>query len=250
MGAGGKSCLWLRPTLAATTDLSQKEFCFLGAGALGTIEILLRSQAHGMEVSPLVGQKLSGNGDMLCFGYNTDEIVNAIGKERSDQDSPCGPTITGVIDNRHPKTSPAVLDGYVIEEGAIPQSLGSLLQPMLELMPGKWYPTTYNSWRHFASRMRSRLLGPYATGGSVNRTQTYLVMSHDSNEGIMTLSGNKAYLQFLGVGNTKHVGYLEEVLKKATNAIGGTLINSPFYAGTFSSLIAVVRLTFSSFQPT
>ncbi|KAF7189115.1 Cholesterol oxidase [Pseudocercospora fuligena] len=207
-----------------------KEFCFLGAGALGTTEILLRSQAHGMEVSPLVGQKLSGNGDMLCFGYNTDEIVNAIGKEESDQTSPCGPTITGVIDNRNPKTSPEVLDGYVIEEGAIPQSLGRLLQPILELMPGKWYPTPYNSWRHFVSRMRSRLSGPYAIGGSINRTQTYLVVSHDSNEGIMTLSGNKAYLQFLGVGNTKHVGYLEEVLKKATNAIGGTLINSPFYA--------------------
>jgi len=52
------------------TDLSflQKEFCFLGAGALGTTEILLRSRKHGMEMSPLVGRNISGNGDMLIFG--------------------------------------------------------------------------------------------------------------------------------------------------------------------------------------
>src|SRR5204862_3860898 len=34
----------------------QNEFCFLGAGALGTTEILLRSREHGMKMSPLVGR--------------------------------------------------------------------------------------------------------------------------------------------------------------------------------------------------
>lgn len=47
---------------------SQKEFCFLGAGALGTTEVLLRSKQHGLHMSPLVGRNLSGNGDFLIFG--------------------------------------------------------------------------------------------------------------------------------------------------------------------------------------
>ena len=74
--------------------------------------------------------------------------------------------------------------------------------------------------------------GPYAQGGSVNRTQTYLIMSHDSNEGIVTLENDKPYLQFLGVGRTEHVKQLNAMLAKITNGIGGALINSPFYTGT------------------
>ncbi|THU97328.1 FAD/NAD(P)-binding domain-containing protein [Dendrothele bispora CBS 962.96] len=210
-----------------------RELCFLGAGALGTTEILLRSRAHGLKMSPMVGQKLSGNGDVLSFGYNTDKIVNGVGRENPPASNPPGPTITGVIDNRGPETSPNVLDGYVIEEGAIPAALAEVLQPLLEVLPGKQRPKQYGikeRIRHGFSSTKTRFLGPYAEGSSVNRTQTYLIMSHDSNEGILTLKGDKPHLEFLGVGRTEHVKVLNEVLAKATSAVGGTFINSPFYA--------------------
>ncbi len=48
-----------------------KKFVFLGAGTLGTTEILLRSQQLGLETSAKVGKGMSGNGDMLSFGYVT-----------------------------------------------------------------------------------------------------------------------------------------------------------------------------------
>ncbi|KAJ6588572.1 hypothetical protein B0H19DRAFT_923787 [Mycena capillaripes] len=207
-----------------------KELCFLGAGALGTSEILLRSKTHGLKLSQFVGQKLSGNGDILSFAYNTDEIVNGIGSEHPPIETPCGPTITGVIDNRG---SPNVLDGYVLEEGAIPQALAPFIQAMLAVLPGKEHPDPYPATerlRHLLSSTKSRFLGPYTEGGSVNRMQTYLIMSHDSNEALITLKNDKPYLQFLGVGRTEHVKKLNEVLANATKAIGGTLINSPFYA--------------------
>ncbi|KAF2741804.1 FAD/NAD(P)-binding domain-containing protein [Sporormia fimetaria CBS 119925] len=210
-----------------------KELCFLGAGSLGTTEILLRSKAHGLQLSSMVGQKVSGNGDILSFGYNTDELVNGIGSEVPNHKDPCGPTITGVIDNRGPKTSPNVLDGHVIEEGAIPEALAKVIQPMLEILPGKEKPVPFTfdkRFRHFMSRMQTRLKGPYAIGSSLNRMQTYLIMSHDSNEGIVSLQNDRPHLQFLGVGRTKHVDVLRQELRKATNAIGGTLVNSPFYA--------------------
>jgi len=41
---------------------------FLGAGAIGTTEILLRSKAMGLSMSDKVGQNMSGNGDILAFG--------------------------------------------------------------------------------------------------------------------------------------------------------------------------------------
>jgi hypothetical protein len=46
-----------------------KKFVFLGAGALGTTEILLRSKSLGLKMSSHVGKDISGNGDILAFGY-------------------------------------------------------------------------------------------------------------------------------------------------------------------------------------
>ena len=46
-----------------------KKFIFLGAGSLGTTEILLRSKEVGLKVSERVGTGMSGNGDILAFGY-------------------------------------------------------------------------------------------------------------------------------------------------------------------------------------
>ena len=37
-------------------------------------------------------------------------------------------------------------------------------------------------------------------------------------------------LEFIGVGRSDHVKYLNGVLKKATNAVGGTFVQNPFYA--------------------
>lgn len=45
-----------------------KKFIFLGAGSLGTTEILLRSKEVGLKVSERVGTGMSGNGDILAFG--------------------------------------------------------------------------------------------------------------------------------------------------------------------------------------
>lgn len=45
-----------------------KKAVFVGAGALGTTEILLRSKAMGLSMSSQVGTNMSGNGDILAFG--------------------------------------------------------------------------------------------------------------------------------------------------------------------------------------
>src|SRR5271170_7539525 len=56
-----------------------KECVFLGAGTFGTTEILLRSRSYGLKVSVQLGMNMSGNGDILAFGYNSERTVNAIG---------------------------------------------------------------------------------------------------------------------------------------------------------------------------
>lgn len=95
-------------------------------------------------------------------------------------DHPIGPCINGVIDCRD-QLNP--LDGFVIEEGSVPQALSPFYQAMLEHMPGSITPTglsAYQKMQRLLARFGSMILGPYFRKGSVEKTQVYLIMSHDS----------------------------------------------------------------------
>jgi hypothetical protein len=112
--------------------------------------------------------------------YNTDEKVSAMGRPVPSKPNPVGPCITGVIDCRENNDNP--LDGFVIEEGTVPHALTHVLQFMLDSMPGSVEPNESLHKRTQAAfaRYGSRFLGPYFKRGSLERTQVYLIMSHDS----------------------------------------------------------------------
>ncbi|KAI0205429.1 glucose-methanol-choline oxidoreductase [Astrocystis sublimbata] len=208
-----------------------KEAVFLGAGAIGTTEILLRSKQMGLKMSEKTGQNMSGNGDMLAFGYNTDHEVNAVGRQFPSAYHPIGPCITGIIDNRKGHENP--LDGYVIEEGTIPGAFAPFMQALLEIMPGSIETegeSLYQRVQANLARAGSFFLGPYFRKGAIERTQVYLIMSHDSNQAYLTLKEDKPVLEFIGVGRSDHVKYLNRVLEKATRAVGGTFVQNPFYS--------------------
>lgn len=154
--------------------------------------------------------------------------MNAVGTKYPNPDRPVGPTITGVIDCRDEHN---VLDGFVIEEGVIPLALAPVTQLMMGLLPEKTPPPQ----KDFTSMFRNKLSGigklmsgPHIQRESLERTQTYLVMSHDSNQGSLSLRNDKPNLKYSVNGRTEHVNYLGELLTKATNAVGGTHVNTPF----------------------
>ena len=67
---------------APTFDL-EADVVILGAGTLGSTEILLRSREHGLALSDRLGRGFTGNGDALGFAYNCDEEVRGVGWARS-----------------------------------------------------------------------------------------------------------------------------------------------------------------------
>ncbi|CAK7267297.1 hypothetical protein SEPCBS119000_002470 [Sporothrix epigloea] len=209
-----------------------REAVFLGAGAIGTTEILLRSKALGaLTLSDRVGQNMSGNGDVLAFGYNTAYETNAVGREHPSPYQPVGPTITGIIDNRLGHESP--LDGYVIEEGVVPHALAAFVQATLGVLPESealQRKGIANRAKVLLARWGSRLLGSLSQSGALRRTQTYLVMSHDSNEATLALVNDKPVLEFLGVGRSDHVKHINSMLAKATLAVGGKYVENVFSA--------------------
>ncbi len=107
--------------------------------------------------------------------------MNSIGKPFPSPYHPIGPCITGMIDNRGGHPNPE--DGYVIEEGTIPKALAPFMQAMLELMPGTVEPkndTTVDKLKANLARAGTVFLGPYFRKGAIEKTQVYLIMSHDS----------------------------------------------------------------------
>ncbi|KAK2609820.1 hypothetical protein N8I77_003299 [Diaporthe amygdali] len=207
-----------------------KELVFFGAGSIGTTEILLRSKNMGLDMSPNVGHGMSGNGDILAFGYNTNEYVNSIGRPDPPADRPVGPCITGVIDCRD-QDNP--LDGYVIEEGVVPAALAPFYDFMLANLPGSVFPNHLSikeKISHVAAAASSIVLGPYNRRSSTEKTQCYLIMSHDSSQATMDLKNDRPLLNFSGVGKSQRVTKLSKELQKITNEIGGSYVDSPFYA--------------------
>ena len=167
------------PTVAVAAGL-----VVLGAGTLGSTEILLRSARHGLALSNRLGESFTGNGDVLAFGYDTGQVINGVGwgHHKPGQIPPVGPCITGIIDMRH---QPALTDGMVAEEGSPPGALGVFLPGAFEAAAAVAGTAEPVAGTELIEEKERELLtdfeGPYR--GAVNRTQTYLVMTHDNGSG-------------------------------------------------------------------
>jgi cholesterol oxidase len=210
---------------------------FLGAGALGSTEILLRSRERGLPMSDRVGQAFTGNGDVLGFGYDCDPEIHGVGfgTNPAPDNRRVGPCITGLIDLR--ANQPNVADGMVIEEGAFPSPVALLLPSILSgaaLIGGK-LPTPKRLKREGESALR----GAYY--GATDHTQCLLVMSHDDAAGELLLKDDRLRIRWPGVGKQPVFKRVDDRLKKATEAIGGTLVRNPIWSPLLGNRLITVH---------
>lgn len=116
---------------------------------------------------------------------------------------------------------------------------------MTTLIPRIGLPL-YQKVEKFLASLGSKVFRPYFPHGSIQKTQVYLVMSHNSkclgvislssankqpsNQACLTLKKNKPLLKALRVGRSDNAKQINELLAKATNAVGGTFLQGPFLA--------------------
>src|ERR671917_2118505 len=220
----GREC-FDAPPLFVSADI-----VVLAAGALGSTEVLLRSAAHGLPLSERVGLRMTGNGDVLAFSYNSDHEVNGVGwgHRNNGEIEPVGPCITGIIDNRDQSD---LEQGTVIEEGSIPGALADHLPPaMLAVARASGVdtdPGLQDRIKELARELDSLALGPYR--GAVRNTQTYLVMSHDDGNGRAVLEEDRLRIHWPHVGGQPVFHRISKALQDATEALGGTYLTSPIW---------------------
>lgn len=232
----GREC-FDAPTLTVSADI-----VFISAGTLGSTEILLRSRANGLPVSDKLGQHMTGNGDVLAFGYNGDKAINGIGSGHRNPASmdPIGPCITGIIDLR---SQPVLEDGMVIEEGSIPGALGPALACGLagsSLIGGREEtPGVATRIEELEREQESLICGPYH--GAIRNTQTYLIMTHDDGNGRMYLDKDELRVDWPSVGQQPIFEKANDALFQAGKALGGRYVENPIWTKQFHQQLITVH---------
>ena len=230
VGAGRKA--FNADLLTVTADV-----VVLGAGTLGTVGILLRSKEKGLAVSNTLGQRFTGNGDMLGFAYDTHPEILGVGWGDLRKGDDVGPCITSAVDNRD---TPNLTDGYIIQEGAIPGGLRGLLGPALRAAAGL---TGEASDVEAADKpsLWNRLFGG-ADDAATKRTQTYLVMAHDDGAGQLYLTEDgRTRIRWPGVGKQGVFDHVHQALRTASNAIRGTFVPNPVWTTLFDKQLITVH---------
>jgi len=201
----------------------------LGAGTLGSSEILLRSAEAGLDLSARTGENFSGNGDVIAFGYNNDVEINGIGigHPAVEGTDPVGPVIAGLIDLR--KDGP-LGENIVIQEGAIPSLLAPLLPGLMAGISPLFGDDTDagDFFEEAGQTAKSIFKGAYQ--GAVHNTQTFLVMAHEGGGGVMSLDGGRLGLTWPDAGKRPVFELISKTLRAATAATGGTYVDNPMWS--------------------
>ena len=226
----------------APTRFVSAAIVIVSAGSLGSTEILLRSRAQGLTLSDRIGQRFTGNGDVLAFAYNNAHAIDGVGygHEGVDPAQPCGPCITGLIDLRG---TPTLHDGMVVEEGSLPGALAPLLAAGMHKVGGLFgQPTAtglHERVRAAAREMESVFRG--AHHGAVNHTQTFLVMAHDAGDATLSLVGDRLRVAWPGAGSQPVFQKIDDTLRAITRALGGTFVPNPIWHDVLGRRLVTVH---------
>lgn len=190
----------------------EADIVILSAGTLGSTEILFRSNEHGLAVSDKLGQRFSANGDMICFGYDADETVNAIGVgDPPKAELPTvGASVTGQLELVDKED---LTKSMVIQEGVLPSAIAPLL-PVFFIPGGR-----------LLGAAKALIAGVYK--GPLARTQTFFVTSHDSASGEMKMKDGNLALEWPGVRNEPVYKRIDETMEKVTGAVGSDYVQNP-----------------------
>ena len=236
----------------------------LGAGALGSTEILLRSREKGLPLSDRLGQGFSGNGDALGFAYDSyfkaekqgDSVTAGplyamgVGAAQVAEAAYPGPCITGVIDLRN-AADPA--RGLVIEEGVAPGILAAALGPVFFF--GEALADGFT--RFGFDQVKPRLLDAKAMGeavqsdpgsiaewaykGPMARTLTYLVMSVDDSRGALALEDDRIAIRWSDAGSQQTFRHDDAKMREAAEAIQAQYFSDPLWSEQMGRKVITVH---------
>jgi cholesterol oxidase len=223
-------------TREAPSRFVETDVVVLAAGVLGSTEILLRSRDLGLDVSPELGHRVSGNSDFLAFAYDCDTTINGFGfGTATDRPKPVGPTITGSI--RVPSPGGGTT---LIEEGAVPGALAPLMPLAFFLQSTFGEPPRPTEPRRFLADLVGNLRF-FGRDGAMDRTQTLLVMGPQDDVGVITLEDGRPTIVWPGAARSRHIHDNDALVSEIVRSMGGRYLRSPSWRNPLSDRYLTVH---------
>ena len=189
------------------------DLLILSAGVIGTSEILMRSQSHGLALSAQLGKGFSANGDDLAFGHDMPDEVNGIAvghPARARLAKPVGPNCIGMIDlqqgdDRHSQIK--------LQAGTM-VTLMAALAPLKSLLRGK--------------PLRAlKILFSGAYKGVLTKTQCFYIVGHDDAGGELALNGDRVLLNWPDVDKQPVFNRAKALLSALFEKSGADFMQNP-----------------------
>ena len=210
-------------------QLVRAKFVILGAGSLGSTNILLQSKERGLDISDNVGKHFTTNGDSLGFSFNGEDWTRPVGRNPKHvlmDGKPPGPCITTVVDMRDRPGK----ESYVLEDGTPPRCTKLPLKLTLK--------TEGNISSEDVSPFENRKqLARQFKGTDFNHSMSFLAMSNDDASGELKLGeSGRVWVDYQGVGAGKNFEAIHDGMRKATEALKGDYIPNPLWGGMLAKL--------------
>jgi cholesterol oxidase len=211
----------------------------LSAGSLNSTEILLRSEMHGLSVSPVLGTKFNGNADFFGLAYNGDFETDVLGYGYRDRpnpgDSPApGPNIVGIV--RYSKGLPEA-QRIAIEDFSFPSAYTDGAKAVFGLIRGQ--DTVIGNEEAQRDRLNLDLqIGGDGNNpnGAMNHSMLYLVMGHDNARGVILFEkpffepDGRIRISWDQAGQQQIFTRMNEEIRRHARALRGNFISNPTWS--------------------
>jgi cholesterol oxidase len=211
----------------------------LSASSLNSTEILLRSEMHGLSVSPALGTKFSGNGDFFGLAYNGDMQTNVLGYAKADTPGPGdspepGPNIVGVV--RYTGDLPEA-QRITVEDFSFPRAYVEASKTVFGLIRGQ---DTVTGNEQAQSARLQRDLNPagqlHDPNGAMNHSMLYLVMGQDNARGTIlfeapwTEPDGRIRVSWDQAGQQQIFTRMNQELRRHARALEASFISNPTWS--------------------
>ncbi|HBY61832.1 MAG TPA: hypothetical protein DEH78_18580, partial [Solibacterales bacterium] len=209
----------------------------LAAGSINSTEILMRSEMHGLKVSPRLGSGFSGNGDFFGLAYNGDYRANTLGLGKKVESpgamTPPGPTIVAAL--RYNGKLPAS-QRMTIEDLSFPSAYTGAARAGFAILRGE--DTDVGDEPAERARVGRDLTPflPHQPDGALNHTMLYLCMGYDDARGDMVFDApwhepdGRMRIEWDDVGRQVVFERINEELRRHARAQGASFIQNPAWA--------------------
>lgn len=211
---------------------------FLGAGAKGSTQILMRSQKGDLSFSSALGTKLSANGDVMGLSYNTNRKTNVIASSRSqlkDGQGQNGLIIASYADYRNPSLEGDVMSQFLLLDGVVPSALAPTVAKALATYALLNQKSLYGQLSSDERKqklnriMKDQLALTTSEEGALNHSMLYFACGHDSSGGRFIYNKNFDSFDYVWKDVVKEPTFarIESVMKQFSEKNGGNFIPNP-----------------------